>query len=181
MRKLLPISALALAAGAAQADTTGLYVGAGITKAKVDNIFSRDLNIDSTAWKAIVGFRPISLFAVEANYLDLGSETRSFAALGTAHADAKAFAAYGVGFLPIPLPMVDVYGKLGLARWKLSGNAGPTSSLFRISDDGTEFAWGVGAQAHFGNIAGRLEYEHFNLPNTDGAKVYTLGVTLNIL
>jgi len=180
MRKLLLSSTLALAAGAAQADN-GLYVGAGITKAKVDNIFSRDLNIDSTAWKAIVGFRPISLLAVEANYLDLGSETRSFAGFGTAHADAKAFAGYAVGFLPIPLPILDIYGKVGLARWQLSGNPRPNSSLFRLSDNGTEFAWGAGAQAHFGKIAGRLEYERFNLPNTDGARVYTLGVTVDIL
>jgi hypothetical protein len=179
MRKLLFVTALTLAAGAAQADSTGLYVGAGITKAKVDNIFG-SVDINNTAWKAIAGFRPISLFAVEANYLSLGSQTRSFSGLGGAHADAKAFAAYAVGFLPLPLPLIDVYGKAGLARWQLSGNT-TNPGLFAISDHGTEFAWGAGAQVHVGNIAGRLEYERFNMNNTDGVKVYTLGVTLNLL
>ena len=125
------------------------------------------------------GLRPISPLALEANYLDLGSETRSFSGLN-AHADAKAFAAYAVGFLPLPVPMLDLYGKVGLARWQLSG-ATTNPALFAVSDRGTELAWGAGAQLHFGNLGGRLEYERFNMNNTDGVKVYTLAVMLNIL
>jgi hypothetical protein len=38
------------------------------------------------------------------------------------HADAKAFAGYGVGFLPLPVPFFDLFAKAGVARWELSGS-----------------------------------------------------------
>jgi hypothetical protein len=180
MRKLLLATALALGAGAAHADILGLYAGAGITQSKVDNVFDAGLNINATSWKAIVGFRPPGPFAIEANYLDLGSETQHYAGLGGAHTDAKAFAAYAVGFLPLPIPILDIFGKAGAARWQLSGNT-TRPDLFALSDHGTDFAWGVGAQARFGRIAARLEYERFNVSNTDGVKVYTLGATYTLL
>ena len=179
MRKLLLVMALMLGARAAAAGTTGVYVGAGVTRAQVDNIFAAGLNINNTDWKVFAGLRPISPLAFEANYLYLGNETRSVSG-SNAHADAKAFAAYAVGFLPLPVPMLDLYGKAGLTRWQLSGTT-TNPALFAASDRGTEFAWGAGAQLHFGNLAGRLEYERFNMNNTDGVKVYTLAVMLNIL
>jgi len=49
--------------------------------------------------------------------------------------------------------------KAGAARWNLSGHT--DSSLFAIDDHGTDFAWGGGAQAHFGALGLRLEYEQF--------------------
>lgn len=138
--------------------------------------------------KVLAGFRPISLFAVEADYMDLGTQTNTFiSGTGGSHSDAKAFAGYALGFLPIPVPFLDLYGKAGLARWQLSGTSGspslpmPPGNFFAFSDHGTEFAWGLGAQAHIGNIGGRLEYEDFNIPNTNGAKVFTLAVILSLL
>jgi len=171
---------VACAATAAHADSSGFYVGAGITRAKVDNVFEsgQGFDIDNTSWKAIVGLRALPVLAVEANYLDLGSETRSFG-FGGAHADGKAFAAFAVGFLPIPVPMLDVYGKIGLARWQLGASASP--SLFALEERGTDFAWGGGAQVHFGNVGVRLEYEQFDIHHTDGARIFTLGATFNIL
>ena len=182
MRMLLPalILALAGASTAAQAADNGFYVGAGLSKAKVKDIFGSgsDFNIDDTAWKAIVGFRPIDLFAVEANYMDLGKETRSLGPLN-AHADAKAFSAHALVYLPIPVPFLGVYGKAGLARWELNGNS--SGNLLRLDDHGTEFAWGGGAQLSFGHFAARLEYDNFDIKNTDGLDLYTLGVTWTFL
>ncbi len=180
MRMLLPALILAFAGTAAQAADHGFYLGAGVSKAKVDDIFGSgsNLNIDNTAWKIIAGFRPISLFAVEANYMDLGSETRSLGPLN-AHADAKAFSAHALLYLPIPVPFLGVYGKAGLARWELNGNS--SGNLLRLDDRGTEFAWGGGAQLSFGSFAARLEYDHFDIKNTDGAKLYTLGATWTFL
>src|SRR5207253_2496473 len=84
-----------------------------------------------------------------------GSHASAFVG-GTSHSDAKAFAAYAVGFLPIPVPYLDLYGKAGLARWRLNGSSPLVSAPF--STNGTEFAWGGGVQVHIGNIGGRLEY-----------------------
>lgn len=178
MRKLLPLTALMLAAGVAHADPD-LYVGAAVTKAKVGNVFGSGLDMDNTDWKAMVGFKP-PLFPIgaEAEYLDLGSENR-LSPIGGVHSDGHAFAAFAVGYLPIPLPIVGFFAKSGLARWELSGSSRP--ALFALSDHGTQFAWGLGAQAHFGKFAGRLEYERLNISSTDGANVYSLGVTYNLL
>ncbi|MGH8208097.1 MAG: outer membrane beta-barrel protein, partial [Steroidobacteraceae bacterium] len=52
----------------------------------------------------------------------------------------------------------------------------PTERPRSLSDHGTGFAWGVGAQAHFlSRFAVRLEYEHFNVREADDAQLYTLG------
>ena len=60
MRKLLFASTLALFAGAAQADDLlGLYAGAGITRAKVEDIFHTNFNLSNTSWKVYAGFRPL--------------------------------------------------------------------------------------------------------------------------
>lgn len=181
MRRVLLAAVLALGAAVAQADDNGLlYVGAGISRDNLKDITATDSNLNSTSWKVMAGFRPISLFAVEADYIDLGSQTSQFVGVNT-HLDYKAFAAYAVGFAPIPVPYLDVFGKVGVARWTSSGGSAlPSGPFFSLSDNGTQFAWGVGAQLHVGNIGGRLEYENFNIRNTDGANVISLSVFLNL-
>ncbi|HUN74952.1 MAG TPA: hypothetical protein VMU40_10590 [Steroidobacteraceae bacterium] len=165
-----------------QADT-GIYIGAGYVRARVNNVFgTTDYNfrIDDNAWKALVGFRPIPFFAAEADYDDLGHQSQSL--LGGmpplpayGHADARSFDLFGVGFLP--LGPVDLFGKAGGARWSLSDNLqGPGGTLFALDRNGTSFAWGAGAQVHYGPAGLRLEYEHFEMPYTDGARLLSVSV-----
>ncbi len=183
MRKLLFASTLALFAGAAQADDLlGLYAGAGITRAKVEDIFHTNFNLSNTSWKVYAGFRPLGFpLGIDVDYMDLGSSAAgTFDGVG--HANAKAFGAFAVGYLPIPVPNIDVYGKAGLARWQFDGNLTKPGSLFSVSDNGTDFAWGVGGQVHFlERFAVRIEYEHFNLRDADDVQVYTLGVSYTFL
>ena len=185
MRKLLFVLALALAAGAAHADNGTFYVGAGISRDNLKDITATASDLNSTNWKVWAGVRPIKMFAVEADYIDLGSQsvTSQTIPASTVHLDYKAFAGYAVGFVPIPLPYLDVFGKVGLARWTLSGNTTPPlpgPGLISLSDNGTQFAWGIGTQVHVGNFGARLEYENFNIPNTSGAKIASLSVFLNL-
>lgn len=179
MRMLLPALVLALVGTTAQAADNGFYLGGGVSDAKVDDVFDSGLDIDNTAWKAIAGFRPIDLFAVEANYMDLGSERRTLGSLGSANANAKAFSVEGLIYAPIPVPFLGVYGKAGLARWNLKGDV--NTSLVRFDRDGTDFAWGAGAQVSFGSLSARLEYDNFDIDNTNGLDLYTLGVTWTFL
>lgn len=164
----------------ATASDTGLYVGAGYVRAQVNNVFGTTgygFKIDDNAWKAILGFRPIPPFAIEANYVDLGHQSQGLLGGNAPYgrADARAFDLFGVGFLP--LGPIDIFGKAGGARWKLSGNLqGPGGSLFALNRSGTSFVWGAGVQAHWGPIGARLEYEHFQMPYTDGARLYTAAV-----
>ena len=170
---------LCLAAAAARADTPAFYVGAGVTQARLDNLFhSSSFNLDNTSWKVFTVWRPIPPLAIEAEYLDLGSERRTFSH-DFGRVDAKAFGAFLVGYLPIPLPFIDFYGKVGAARWQLDRQS--TSSLFAPNDRGTDFAWGGGVQGHLGKFAARLEYEQFSIRDTDGVKALTLGVSFNFM
>src|ERR1700744_4526289 len=115
MRKLLFASLLALFAGAAQADDEllGLYAGAGITRAKVHDIFHTNFDLSNTSWKTYAGLPPTGFpLGIDVDYMDLGSADK-VTFQGPAHADTKAFAAFAVGYLPIPVPDIDVYGKAG--------------------------------------------------------------------
>ncbi len=185
MRKLLLALALTLAAGAAYADDGLLYIGAGLTNDDLRDIAATNSNLSSTNWKVWAGVRPISLFAVEADYMDLGSQNITTIIAGGAtntHLDYKAFAGYAVGYVPIPVPYLDVFGKVGLARWTQSGStAGGPGGLLSLSDNGTQFAWGIGGQLRFGNVGARLEYENFSIRNTGGVNLVSLSVFLNLL
>ena len=186
MRKLFLLTALALGASVAQADGGSFYFGAGVTSNKLNDIVVQGTafpDLDKTSWKVFAGFRPISAFAVEADYLDLGSATVEGACVGGCcmeacrglyQSDAQVFAAYALGFLPMPVPFLDIYGKAGLAHSKLDTKLGVATS-----NTGTEIAWGVGVQAHVSIIGARLEYEQFNIPNTSGAKIASLSLFLN--
>ena len=195
MRRLMPLTLLALSTGVAHADNGFFYVGAGVSHNDVSNIsdLGNQADISGSSWKAFAGIRPMNVFAVEADYMDLGSGNSSFPAPvpgscpagqtcnGTAHSSSTAYAGYLVGFLPIPLPIVDIYGKLGAARWKLDGNINNlVSTPTGFSKSGTDVAWGIGVQAHVTMFGARLEYENFNIPNTSGAKIASLSVFLNL-
>jgi opacity protein-like surface antigen len=186
MRIKLLITLLALAVGAGSARADGLlYVGAGMSDNKLDDIGNSLSHINDTSWKVLLGTRPVKWFAVEGDYLDLGSHTDEFlGGAGSVHSDAQAFATYAVGFLPLPIPFLDIYGKAGLANWRLhqdtnSGLSVP-GNFFHYSDNGTDFAWGVGGQVHFGNVGARLEYESFSVANTSGAKVISLDALVSL-
>jgi opacity protein-like surface antigen len=182
MRKLLLASLLALFAGVVQADDLlGLYAGAGITRAKEEDIFHTNFNLSNTSWKIYAGLHPTGIpFGVDVDYMDLGSADR-VTFQGPAHADTKAFAAYVVGYAPIPVPDIDVYGKAGLARWSFNGSV-PQQGLLNLSENGTDFAWGVGGQVHFlDRFAVRIEYEHFNVREADDVQLYSLGLSYTFL
>jgi Outer membrane protein beta-barrel domain len=182
MRRLLLALVLALGAGAAHADNGMLYVGAGLSNDNLRDVAATNSNLNSTSWKVWAGLRPISMLAVEANYIDLGSESVAAPGGGTTHLSYKAFAGYAVGYAPIPIPWVDVFGKAGLARWSSSGSSSPGAppGLFSLSDNGTQFAWGIGGQVHVGNFGARLEYDSFSVRNTSGANIVSLSVFFNV-
>lgn len=189
MRRLPLVIALALGTGGAEADDGLLYVGAGVSRNSLRDITATNSNLNSTDWKVWAGLRPISLLGIEAEYIDLGSQTLGASLPAcidncpvNTHLRYKAFAGYAVGFLPVPVPYLDVFAKAGLARWSLSGGTTFTapSQFFSLSDNGTQFAWGVGGQVHIGNVGARLEYESFSIRDTSGANIISLGVFLNL-
>jgi hypothetical protein len=184
MRMLLPALTLALFGTAAQAADNGFYLGAGVSQVKLDNVGDDfdtgnldEFELDDTSWKLIGGFRPLDNFAVELNYMDLGDEERTVAG-SQFSAEGKAYAAYAVGFLPVG--PVDFFAKGGLVRWETEASFNAPVG-FRLSDDGTEFGYGAGVQVRLGSLGARVEYEQFDVDNTDGVELLTLGVMWTFL
>jgi len=162
-----------LLGGAAHAADHGIYLGASLgqseTRLRESSINLKDT---STGYKLIAGIRPIDLVGVELNYIDFGS-----ASDGGASADSKAGAGFLVGYLPLPLPLLDVYGKVGAAAWKVDAS----NPLVSLRNSGSSFAWGAGAGLHFGSLAARLEYEKFNNSDSRNLDLLSLGLTWTFL
>lgn len=170
--------AVAAVAGVAFADD-GPYVGAGGTQVELNDIYGIDLHLHHPVVKWIAGYRFLDFLGVELNYANLGAtdapllDSYSF---GYAHADAKEYSAYAVGYLPLPL--VDLFAKAGAMHYELRSDAQVLgTSLYSIDASGQQFAYGVGGQMHFGPFAPRLEWEHSNLPYSSSFNLWTVALT----
>jgi len=153
-------AALVLGAASAQAGVPGvdLYMGVGLGQSNAD-VSADDLAVPSfdkkdMAWKLFVGGRFLSFVGAELDYIDLGKPKGSGVDI-----KYKGLAGYGLFYLPIPLPILDIYAKAGLARIDVNPS-------FAASTDDTKFAYGAGLQLKFGSFAIRGEYERFKVEST---------------
>ena len=170
-----------------ESNPLGVYLGAGIGEATVRSDYGFDPYnpVDShpphTAWKVLVGLRPIPFLGAEAEYLDFGHPSGAdgyynaqYGFYDSADSHPKAAILYGVGYLP--LPFLDVFAKAGGARLETNIRVndyarclppapgvmcGPPV-LPRRGVSRTRVAYGAGAQAHFHRVALRGEYERIS-------------------
>ncbi len=190
-RKFLPLlgaSVLAATfASAALADDAlsplGLYLGGAFGRANVrvdssttGSLF--DLDEHHAGWKAMLGVRPVSGFGAELEYIDFGHPQSTIAGVRT-DARARGAGLFAVGYLPIPV--VDVFGKAGVARLQTivkgaSETVQPTgevcsnsslSCLFDSDHTDTRFAYGGGVQVKISRLAVRAEYERISARGGD--------------
>jgi hypothetical protein len=178
-------------------DPLGIYVGAAIGESHVRT--AKEINGDTGyvyqfdqyhgAWKVTAGIRPTSALGVELDYIDFGNPSSSnITGLGgISQADAKALTLFGVGYLPLPVTFLDIYGKLGVAKLHLTTTevppvpfcpVGVTSCLpttFNTSTSSTNFAYGVGVQGKIGSLAIRMEYERISAAGGN-PDLFSLGV-----
>ena len=184
---------------ASAADLLGLYVGGAIGQGKttfeqLPDGTSLGFAEHHFGWNLDLGVRPISPIGAEFQYLNFGHPRAN---LGFANADAhvNGVALFAVGYLPLPVPLLDIYGKAGFARLKTAVNAEPTFQLglacslarprfgacgFAQDQTKTQFAWGAGAQVKIPitPIRVRAEYERFNSSNGDPSML-SIGITWN--
>ena len=167
---------LSLASLSAFAADNGFYLGVGVGQGAVEVQESGfDFDGDDTAYKIIAGFRPLDFFAVEVNYIDLGTAEDNVGGVNI-QADTTGVDAFAVFFLPISA--VDLFAKAGFISWQQDVSA---SGFGSVDDSGEDFAYGVGAQVRFGSLAGRLEYERFEIQDTDTVDMISLGLTWTFL
>ena len=167
---VLAIAACA-ASGAASADNpVGFYLGAGAGTSQIrsdDSYYGYPgyYNDYQFAWQAMLGIRPINLLGFEAEYIDFGQpySHHGYYDYNVSGSDSHptAPALFAVGYLPIPIPFLDIFAKAGAAR--LSTNitdfvqqpcvAGGPCPYFvptnRHEVIDTRFAYGVGVQSKF--------------------------------
>jgi len=173
----------------------GLYVGGAAGQARVEadtsGFFSGNaignFREDHAAYKLMLGVRALSLFGAEVEYVDLGHPRWSAPSLPgfpAADVSTKGGAAFGMFYLPIPLPAVDVFLKAGVARL----DSRVTASFCAVDVCRTEsrdlantgFAAGAGVQFKVSAWAVRGEYERFNAAGANPG-LLTLGMTWSFL
>ncbi len=122
---VLTVGACAASTAALADNLAGFYVGAGVGYSTVrsdDSAYGLPgyYNDHQTAWKAIAGVRPIPFLGAEYEYIDFGHPNNDHGYNGfnnyglDSHPHASAL--FGVGYLPLPIPFIDVFGKAGVAR-----------------------------------------------------------------
>jgi hypothetical protein len=189
-----------LASTAACADgPLGIYLGAGggASDVRADRAVLGDTNYDSkfderhSAWKVIAGLRPLSPLGVELEYIDFGNPGSglNFPGLGgLSKVDERAVALFGVGYLPLTVPLWDVYGKLGIARLRTAlTELGPeplcpvgltpcVRPTLNQTGWSTSIAFGAGVQRKIGHLAIRAEYERIGVSGSD-PDIFSLSLT----
>jgi len=148
----------------------------------------------ATGWKVFAGLRPISLVGAELAYTDFGHPMASQgppAGFGLAYNAAlrsKAATAFGIVYAPIPIPILDVYAKAGVARLQTSVDAAGAFGCWspltcaaypvavRRDQTDARFAYGAGIQAKLSAIGIRLEYERISVSGGD-PDLLSIGVT----
>ena len=192
MRYIL-LTGLCFVAGLAQAADNGIYVGAGVVQSEYGlSNPGGALPFDSkdNGYKLIVGWRPLDSFGVEATYMDHGNATvpsgivcLQFSILPCPTATslaAETMSAFAVGYLD--LPFVDLFVKAGVNSWKFDGQSiGGFVPVFKVSEDGTDMAFGAGVQVRFSSLGARLEYERFYIVKDEHLDAISLSLTYTFL
>jgi hypothetical protein len=156
---------------AAHAADDGFYIGGSMGRSSESydpytfNAYGANVGYDLA-----VGFRPIDLFAGELSYTSFG---RAFNGLN--YVDTNAVGLFALGFLPVPV--VDLYGRLGLADWRTGANS-PGLSFTRT---GADVAYGVGGGMHIGSIGVRVEYTRFTVSHASDIDLASIGLTWTLL
>lgn len=160
---LLAVGGLGLAAAPAHAQVPGIdfYVGGGLGQSDAD-ISADDLEIDEfdakdMSWKLFTGVRA-AMFGAELEYIDFGTASGSDG-VDDVDVDYKGLGLYGMFYVPLPVPILDIYVKAGLAKVDVE--------IEDLSDDDTKFSYGAGVQLKFGSLAVRGEYQKFKFEEVD--------------
>jgi hypothetical protein len=180
----LTVGACGASTAALADDPLGFYLGAGVGYSTIrsdDPAYGLPgyYNDHQTAWKAIAGVRPISPVGAEIEYIDFGQPGSHFSPDNVNYygydSHPRAGALFAVGYLPLPVPFFDVFGKAGVARLETDvtsfqgcpANQSCSGNYTRHDETDNRFAYGVGVQSKAWGFAFRAEYERISSPYGD--------------
>jgi hypothetical protein len=187
MRAAICFALCLCAPAAAIAADNGFYLGGSVGQTTTDfpGELSDLIDDEDQGYKIVAGYRLLDWFGVEASYVDLGEVTQrvDFPDLSDFRLEQKGVDAFAVLFAE--LATFDLFAKAGLVQWDAEASFSSIFGNVSASEDGTDFAWGVGAQARLGSFAVRAEYERFEIDETDGLigkpQLLSLGFTWTFL
>jgi hypothetical protein len=164
--------AAALGATVALADdNTGPYIGGSIGQSSERfHPSAYGVRAQDTGYEVASGWRPLDLLAAELDYVGFGR-----AHAGVNYADTYGVGAFALAYLPIPL--VDVYGRVGVMNWR----SDVTSPFFSYHRRGSDLAYGVGAGMHWGSLGARVEYQRFDIALASTMSLTSVGMTWTFL
>ena len=151
------------------ADLIGFYAGGALGQAQVEARAPTfgSFKADHSAYQLLVGLRPIAPFGVELEYLDFGHPS---AMVGGYPTDLKMNGTAAFAVMYLPLPVLDLYAKAGVARLDSRLTvvtnipcAPPGCNVFRTESTDSRLAGGVGVQVKLGSWTLRGEYEAFSV------------------
>lgn len=165
-------SACAVSSVAQAGSETGLYIGAGVGSATVeDDVSSVKFKEQDAGYKLFAGLNfgliPLLNLAVEGGLVNFGNPQGSNVSYEVSGLDA--FGLVGMTFGPI-----SVFGKAGLVSWDSDVTVGSVSAT---EDSGTDGAFGLGAQFKLLSLAIRAEYEEFSISDVDTLNLFSASLT----
>jgi hypothetical protein len=172
MRRVL---ALAILCFAVQSAAAGVYFGAAGGESRFEQTISGySFRNDATAWSVHAGFSMFKFFGLEAEYADLGKADDSVSGVRL-ESDVTSYALFAVGTLP--LGPVDLYGKVGMARWNADGTISDGTLTASTNADGTDPAWSAGVAWRFAPLVSlRFEYGRIKPGGDTKIQLATVGI-----
>jgi hypothetical protein len=172
----------------------GLYIGAGAGQSNIGYTHFDDIGDsfhrrggEPLGWNAMIGLRPIPFLGAEAEYIDFGNTKLGGSSIyspesvtqeglfGSTH--DRAAALFAVGYLPLPIPWMEPFAKLGWGQiWDhqhyeaVDPNAAPAFPAFTQTTHSNGVAYGGGVQFHFSQLAVRAQYEVISSSRTFGER-----------
>lgn len=138
------ISTLMWSATSSAASLLGIYAGASVGQAEIENTSP---TLDSTTYKAYAGYRILGPIAVEVAQVDMGD-------FGPLPTSVDGISVDAVLYLPAGL--VNVFAKAGMFNWNVDYNG------FLPAESGTDSKFGFGVEYNLLlNIDFRLEWEKY--------------------
>lgn len=177
--EIIILSCVALfVAGSLSAADSGMYIGASVGKASFEykdfeEDFQDNFKGDDNGYKIFLGYRFGNFVAAEAGYVDLGSISDTVEDIDI-EVQTKAWDAFALGILP--LGPVDIFAKAGVISWNADYKAA-IDDFTGGSESGTDMAYGVGVALNLGALAVRVEYERFDIADTEEVFMFTGGIT----
>lgn len=176
----------------AEARDTGFYIGGSVGQSAVEVLGDEeipeipDLNFDEndTAWKIFGGYNwkltALNL-GVEGGYVNFGSPNQTFdvdiggGQIVPVNLAIEPTAINLWGTAGFDLGLLDIYGKLGMVFWDVDFVASAAGDSESIGDDGNDIGYGIGGRLNFGNLGIRLEYEIYDIEDSDDVSMWSLG------